>query len=59
MTRNVYYKRADDYQTNSDQEIWSAIRYLDPDIGFRKDDIAYGVTLIALIVLLCIVIFWF
>jgi len=59
MTRDVTREKADDHKTDSDQEIWLAIRYLDPDLRFTKSDIAYGVTWIVLILLLCIVIFWF
>jgi hypothetical protein len=38
MTRNVEGRSADDGDTDSDLEIWTAIRYLDQDVETRKSD---------------------
>jgi hypothetical protein len=55
MSRNVKYNKADDNETYSDHEIWSAIRYLDPDVELRNSDVTVGV--VRIIVLLLIFVF--
>ena len=50
-------KKNNDEETVSDHEIWSTIRYLDPDAQTKASNIAVVVTLIAIfsICLACIV----
>jgi putative exporter of polyketide antibiotics len=50
MARNTEQKKVSDPETVSDQEIWQAIRRLDPDAEKDRSDIA---GIIALISLLC------
>jgi hypothetical protein len=57
MTRNVKRKKSDDNETYSDHEIWSAIRYLDPDIKPRQSDVAAGVAWIAVLLLIFVLIY--
>jgi hypothetical protein len=52
MTRDVERRWADNDDTDSDPEIWSAIRYLDEDIETRKGDVAAGVAWIAFLLLI-------
>jgi hypothetical protein len=53
----VRQKKDNDEETVSDQEIWPAIRYLDPDTKTKGNDIVAIVTLTAIfsICLACIV----
>jgi hypothetical protein len=53
MTCNVEHKKVNDSVTDPDQEIWAAIRYLDPDteLPFKNSDVAFGVTSIVLFLL--------
>ena len=44
-----------DDMTAQEQEIWSAIQYLDPDDSHKQVDGAVGVILLALAVLICVV----
>ena len=46
-----------DSGTDTDEEIWKAIRYLDPDGGLRKGDIVLGVIWTLVFVLLGLFIF--
>jgi hypothetical protein len=57
MTRNVKHKKADDNETNSGHEIWSAIRYLDPDIELRNSDVAACVAWIVVFLLMFVFIY--
>jgi hypothetical protein len=52
---NTEQKKAGDEETTSDQEIWRAIRCLDPDAKKETSDIALVITLIGLVCLVCIV----
>jgi hypothetical protein len=52
MTRNVERRWADDGDTASDLEIWTAIRYLDQDIQTRRSDVIAGVAWIVFILLI-------
>jgi hypothetical protein len=53
----VRQKKNNDEENLSEQEIWSTIRYLDPDTKAKASDIAVSATLIAIfsICLACIV----
>jgi hypothetical protein len=59
MARNVKQNEADDNETDSEQEIWSAIRYLDPDWESKSTDVAFRIIWILLFLLLCAFPFWF
>jgi hypothetical protein len=52
MPKNTEQKKAGDQETASDQEIWRAIRCLDPDAKKDTSNIAAVITLIGLV---CIV----
>jgi hypothetical protein len=56
MSRNTEPKKASD-QEISDQDIWLAIRRLDPDAKKDTSNIAVVITLIGLFCIVCIV--WF
>jgi hypothetical protein len=43
MTRHGKYKKVEDNGADSALEIWSAIRYLDPDTQLRNRDVGVGV----------------
>jgi hypothetical protein len=47
MARNTEQKKARDQETISDQEIWPAICYLDPDAEEDTSDIAVVITLVS------------
>jgi len=53
----VRQKKNNDEETVSNHEIWSTLRYLDPDAHTKASNIAVVVTLIAIfsICLVCIV----
>ena len=59
MARNTEQKKAMDPETISDQEIWPAIRYLDPDAEPDADkdtsNIAVVITLLGLVCIVWIV----
>jgi hypothetical protein len=48
-------KEANDRVINSDREVWSAIRYLDPELNHRECDIAAAITVLAIICIVCMV----
>jgi hypothetical protein len=52
VPRNNEQKEANDSEIISDREIWSAIRYLDPESNLRECDIA---AVIAVVAVICIV----
>jgi len=52
-------KEANDNEIISDREIWSAIRYLDPESAQRECDIAATVAIVALICIVCMVVVLF
>jgi hypothetical protein len=52
MARHNEQKEANDSEIISDREIWSAIRYLDPESDHRESDVA---TAIAVLAIVCIV----
>ena len=51
-------KEANDSEIISDREVWSAIRYLDPESESdrRQGDIAAAIALLALVCIVCVVI---
>ena len=59
MPRHNEQKEANDSEIISDREIWSAIRYLDPQSNLRACDIAAIVTVVALIFIVCTVVMLF
>jgi hypothetical protein len=56
MPRHNEQKEANDSEIISDREIWSAIRYLDPESDRRECDIAATVAVLAVVCILCTVI---
>jgi len=58
MVRIVKQNSANGTEADSEQEIWTAIRYLDPEREQKNSDVAFGLTWIALFLLLCGLIFW-
>lgn len=58
MPRNKEQKDGNDSEVISDREVWSAIRYLDPDSESdrRKSDIAAAIAVLAIVCMLCVVI---
>jgi hypothetical protein len=55
MAKNTEQKKASDQETISNQEIWPAIRYLDPDAEKDTTGIALVITLVGLVCIVCIV----
>jgi hypothetical protein len=56
MEKNSGNKQAKDEETISDQEIWWAIRYLDPDVNDEASDRGVIISLLALFAIVCIVV---
>jgi hypothetical protein len=48
VKKNTEQKKKNDEETVSDQEIWSPIRYLDPDTKTKATNIAVTITLSAI-----------
>jgi hypothetical protein len=59
VPRNNEPKEANDSEIIPDREVWSAIRYLDPESDLRACDIAAIVAVVALICIVCIVVVLF
>jgi hypothetical protein len=57
MARDTEQKKARDPETISDQEIWPAIRYLDPDIPKDTSGIGLVITLVGLVCIVWVVCF--
>jgi hypothetical protein len=57
MARTFESKMTSDSGTDTDEEIWKTIRYLDPGGGLRKGDIVLGVIWTLVFVLLGLFIF--
>ena len=57
MAGNFKPRMTSDSAINSDEEIWKAIRYLDPDGELRKGDIVLGVIWTLVFALLGVFIF--
>ena len=58
MPRNNEQKDGNDSEVISDREVWSAIRYLDPESESdrRKSDLAAAIAVLAIVCMLCVVI---
>ncbi len=56
MPRNSEQKEANDIEIISDRDVWSAIRYLDPELDHRESDFAAAIAVLAIVCTLCIVI---
>ena len=58
MPRDNEQKEANDSEIISDREVWSAIRYLDPESesARRKSDIAAAIALLATVCMYCVII---
>ncbi len=59
MPRHNEQKEANDSEIISDREIWSAIRYLDPQSNLRACDIAAIIAVVAVICIVCMVVMLF
>jgi hypothetical protein len=59
MSRHSEQEEANDSEIISDREIWSAIRYLDPESDHRECDIAAAVAVVAVICIVCLVVVLF
>ena len=55
MPRNNEQKEANDHRTISDREVWSAIRYLDPESDHRESEVAVTIAVSALLCIVSIV----
>jgi len=58
VSRNNEQKEANDSEIISDREVWSAIRYLDPESESdrRKSDIAVAIAVLAIVCMYCVII---
>ena len=52
---NDQQEEANDHRIISDREVWSAIRYLDPESDHGESDIAAAIGLLAVVCIVCIV----
>ena len=55
MRRNNEQKEANDSEIISEREVWSAIRYLDPESNHRESDIAAAIAMLAIVSIVCLV----
>ena len=55
MRRNNEQKEANDSEIISEREVWSAIRYLDPESNHRESDIAAAIAVLAIVSIVCLV----
>ncbi|HUE53852.1 MAG TPA: hypothetical protein VMO80_16025 [Terriglobales bacterium] len=55
VPRSNQQKEANDHGTISDQEVWSAIRYLDPESDDSESDITAGIALLVVVCIVCLV----
>jgi hypothetical protein len=53
MAKQNWQQRTADSESISDQEIWFAIRYLDPEISRQPSNVTAFVALLAVIIVLC------
>jgi hypothetical protein len=60
VPRDNEQREANDSEIISDREVWSAIRYLDPESQSdrRKSDIAAAISVLAIVCMYCMVIFY-
>jgi hypothetical protein len=58
VRRDNEQKEANDSEIISDREVWSAIRYLEPESGSdrRKSDMAAAIAVLAIVCLYCVII---
>jgi hypothetical protein len=58
LPKDTEQKQANDSEIISDREVWSAIRYLDPeaDSDRRKSDIAAAISVLAMVCMYCVII---
>lgn len=56
MARNDKEKEANDSEIISDSEIWSAIRYLDPELDRRESDIAAAIAVLAMVCIISLIV---
>jgi hypothetical protein len=59
MPRHNEQREANESEIISDRDIWSAIRYLDPESDHRECDIAATVAIVAVICIVCMVVVLF
>jgi hypothetical protein len=57
VPRSNAQKEANDRRTVSDREVWSAIRYLDPESDHRESEVAITITVSALVCIVSVVSF--
>jgi hypothetical protein len=57
MAWNDRRYKVQETQIDSEQEIWSAIRYLDPDRDLKKRDFSWGIIWILVLLLVCVFIY--
>jgi hypothetical protein len=55
VPRNHQQKETNDPGLISDQEVWSAIRYLDPELDHRESDVAAASAFSAVVCIVCLV----
>ncbi|MGA8621320.1 MAG: hypothetical protein WB660_22705 [Candidatus Sulfotelmatobacter sp.] len=55
MPKNAQQKNADDHGGILDREVWSAIRYLDPESDHSESDIAAIIALLVVVSIVCAV----
>jgi hypothetical protein len=48
MARHNEQKEANDSEIISDGEVWSAIRYLDPELDYRDNDVTVAIVVLAI-----------
>jgi hypothetical protein len=60
VPRDNEQKEANDSEIISDREVWSAIRYLDPESESdrRRSDIVAAVAVLSIVCMLCMLIFY-
>jgi hypothetical protein len=58
MQRNFQHNKTVDSPVPSDEEVWNAIRDLDPDSELRRSDIVAIVVSTLLLALIAVVTFW-
>lgn len=55
LRRNNEQKEANDAEIISEREVWSAIRYLDPELDHSESDIAAAIAVLAIVSIVCLV----
>ena len=57
MPRHNEQKEANDSEIISDGEVWSAIRYLDPELDHRDNDVMVAIVVLAIASVLSMIMF--